>query len=185
MINKDHFDTISQVEFSELKNIFVSFLENDPASLLKFVDNFSDNYKSKYPDFVIDEGEIVYPYKIADLAYDNLAPNTYSFDMNLAKAFYLMAGSFYECTWDLLWVLNEIIGKYKKSDPSFLIEGAVLRGWVNAAGDDLDDDLILGGDTMYSLVDYEDLELEINVEDYNMLSELCDAIKTRMLSQEL
>ena len=174
------FNDVSEIEFSDLKKLFSLVLQKDPNSLSNYIDNFYNNYKAKY-DMVVDEGETKWPFEIADWAFDEMAPNIYSKDKNNAKLFYLMAGNFYETTWDLLWVLNEIITKYK-DDPSFISEAAELSGYVTDLGEGIEDDSVIG--MTASKDDYESLALEINIEDYEMISELCDAIKQRMRSQE-
>ena len=175
------FNDISEIEFSDLKKLFSLVLQKDPNSLSNYIDNFYNNYKAKY-EMVLDEGETKWPYEIADWAFNEMAPNIYSKDKDNAKPFYLMAGNFYETTWELLWVLNEIIKKYKE-DPSFISEASELSGYVTDLGEGIDDDLVVGGGSA-NKEDYESLALEINIEDYKMISELCDAIKQRMWSQE-
>ena len=177
----DDFDTIN---FSEVKLILEKRLKEDPGSLKNLIDNFYDNYKAKYPDFVTEENDTIRPNKIADWAYDQIAPDTYANDKTNAKPFYLMAGDFCETIWDLLWVLSDIIGNYKDYDTTFISEAAELSGWFIDPEDELDDDSIIGGGQLAEKGDYDDLEIEINIDDYEMLSELCDAIKQRMKSQE-
>ena len=182
MIN--NFDEFDSIEFSKVKQILENRLKDDPASLKNLIDNFYENYKSKYPDFVTDEGDIVRPNKIADWAYDQIGPDTYEKDKKNAQPFFLMAGDFYETYWDLLWVLSDIIGNYKDYDTSFISEGAKLSGWFIDPSDELDDDSIIGGGQLAEKEDYEDLNIEINIDEYEMLSELCDAIRKRMKSED-
>ena len=94
MIN--NFDEFDSIEFSKVKQILENRLQDDPGSLKNLIDNFYENYKSKYPDFVTDEGDTVRPNQIADWAYDQIGPDTYEKDKNNAQPFYLMAGDFYE-----------------------------------------------------------------------------------------
>tara|TARA_B100000963_G_scaffold266574_1_gene234744 strand:- start:197 stop:745 length:549 start_codon:yes stop_codon:yes gene_type:complete len=174
------FDDINQIEYSELKQIFEDYLKNNPEMLNSLTENFYKNYKSKYPDFVIDEDETVYPYQIADWAYDEIGPDAYNSNKDNAKPFYKMAGDFYETYHDLLWVLSDIIVKYKDHDSSFISESAELSGWFIEPSDELGDDSIIGGDHLAEKEDYDDLGIQININDFNNLSELCNAIKGRM-----
>ena len=64
-----NFDGINQIEFSKVKQLLKNRLQDEPSSLKNLIDNFYENYKSKYPDFVTDEDEMVYPYQIADWAF--------------------------------------------------------------------------------------------------------------------
>ncbi len=174
------FDDINQIEYSELKQIFEDYLKNNPEMLNSLTENFYKNYKSKYPDFVIDEDETVYPHQIADWAYDEIGPDAYNSNKDNAKPFYKMAGDFYETYHDLLWVLSDIIVKYKDHDSSFISESAELSGWFIEPSDELGDDSIIGGDHLAEKEDYDDLGIQININDFNNLSELCNAIKGRM-----
>jgi hypothetical protein len=180
----DKFDEFDSIEFSKVKQILENRLQDDPSSLKNLIDNFYENYKSKYPDFVTEEDDTVRPYRIADWAYDQIGPDTYEKDKDNAKPFYLMAGDFYETYWDLLWVLSDIIGNYKDYDTSFISEGAELAGWFIDPSDELDDDTIIGGGQLAEKEDYDDLKIKINIDDFKMLSELCDAIKKKMKSGE-
>ena len=174
------FDDINQIEYSELKQIFEDYLKNNPEMLNSLIENFYENFKSKYPDFVIDEDETVYPNEIADWAYDEIGPDAYNNNKDNAKPFYKMAGEFCESYWDLLWVLSDIIVKYKDHDSSFISESTNLSGWFIDPSDELDDDSIIGGNQLAEKEDYDDLGIQININDFNNLSELCNAIKDRM-----
>ena len=175
-----NFDGINQIEFSKVKQLLKNRLQDEPSSLKNLIDNFYENYKSKYPDFVTDEDEMVYPYQIADWAFAQIGPDTYEKNKDNAKPFYLMAGDFYETYHDLLWVLSAITIKYKDHDSSFISESAELSGWFIEPSDELDDDSIIGGDHLAEKEDYDDLGIQININNYNTLSELCHAIKDRM-----
>jgi hypothetical protein len=158
------FDSLSEIKFDDLKNIFNYCIKKHPALLNDLVNNLYENYKDKYPD-LIHEDEDIWPYNLADWAEDVASKMD---DNDLAKPFYKMAGMFYETYYDMVNLLNLIVKTYKDIDKNFIVEAAEFEGWGEFEDESIDDP-----------EDFE-MELDIDIANLEMESEILEKMKMQM-----
>ena len=132
-----------------------------------------------------------FPYEVSGLL-ESVADTIYLISPEKAKRFYYMACWFIETYYDLLWIINTIIKNYQDVDSEFVADcgnGYYIKhnvdcdGW-NMHPDEYESDApVLGEDQNGNVLtkkDYDDLEYDLNIQDFKKISDLLNELKNRM-----
>ena len=191
-------------DWEALKEIWKEFISTDEINCILYkivssstsgADRISQIFHTEYSGSYFGESDkygIIQsmPYEVSGLC-ESMADTIYLISPEMAKIFYQMSCWFIETYWDLLWLINTIIIKYQDIDSEFVVDcgkGYYIKrhvdkdGWNLMPGDD-DDAPVLGENwdgNVHTEEEYDDLEYDINIRNFQNLSDLLYEIQKRM-----
>jgi len=165
--NGKFFDELEEETFINYADDIFNFTLRERPDLLE---KWLESYDNKCDEVNPHRDDFEYAQNMRAERYEDWANIIYGKHTNTARYFYTAAGEYYEYYWDLLWLKSNIVEKYKDLDPKYISQCAKLAGY-EAEDQDVDS---------YNEEDFEDLPIELVLEDGMEISQVCDLLNEHM-----